>query len=316
MIYDVIFVWWWASSLFAGAFCDKKMKTLILEKTDKLGTKLLLSWWGRANLTNMNIEEEKDYFWRNKKALKSIFSKYNNWDLISFASENAIELVEEDRWRMLMASWKSQDFLDLLLQKNKENNVEIKLNSSVENIEKIKLDWEEVFSVNTQNNQKFIAKNLVIAAGWRSFMDLWTTWDWYNFAEKFGIKCSSKYRWLCWLTTKKILEEISWTSTKIKINIKYKNKIIYSEAGPLLFTHFWLSGPVIFNSVLKIWEYLDNLNINDDNLEEFSAELEFNLENTPKKIVKFFDLEEENNIVNLDLHSFRSWKEAKVTWWW
>jgi predicted flavoprotein YhiN len=52
----------------------------------------------------MNIDEELDYFGQNKKALKSIFSKYNNWDLMAFASENNLELVEEDRGRMLLKS--------------------------------------------------------------------------------------------------------------------------------------------------------------------------------------------------------------------
>jgi predicted flavoprotein YhiN len=45
----------------------------------------------------MNIEPEIDYFGQNKKALKSIFSRYNQWDLITWFSENGINIIEEDR---------------------------------------------------------------------------------------------------------------------------------------------------------------------------------------------------------------------------
>jgi predicted flavoprotein YhiN len=36
----------------------------------------------------MNIDTEKDYFGQNKKALKSIFSRYNQWDIMSWFAEN------------------------------------------------------------------------------------------------------------------------------------------------------------------------------------------------------------------------------------
>ncbi|MCT4617392.1 MAG: aminoacetone oxidase family FAD-binding enzyme [Candidatus Gracilibacteria bacterium] len=311
IIYDVIFIGGGASSLFAGAHSDKKIKTLILEKTGSLGTKLLLSGGGRANITNMNIDEELDYFGQNKKALKSIFSKYNNWDLMAFASENNLELVEEDRGRMLLKSGKSKDFLELLLKKNRENNVEIKLKKSVKSVKKD--EKNDIFIIKTEKNEEFFGKKVVISTGGRSFMDLGTTGDGYNFAGEFGIKSSGIYRGLCGITCVKKLEDISGTSVKLKINIKYKDKVVYSESGPLLFTHFGLSGPIIFNSVLKIGEYLDKIGKNTDDLKGFSAELFFDLENTSKKVIKFFDLSQEKSIIELDLHSFRSWREAKVT---
>jgi hypothetical protein len=42
-------------------------------------------------------------------------------------------------------------------------------------------------------------------------------------------------------------------------------------------------------------------------------ELDFTLENLPKSLLKFFELTEENITVQIDLHSFRSMKEAKAT---
>ena len=44
--------------------------------------------------------------------------------------------------------------------------------------------------------------------------------------------------------------------------------------------------------------------------------LTFDIENTPKRLIKFFELTEENKEIFLELQDFRSWKEAKVTSGW
>ena len=104
MIYDVVIVWAGAAGLFSGICLDKKFKKLILEKTEKPGMKVLLSGWERANVSNMDIEPTRDYFTQNKKFLLSIFSRYNQWDIMSFFSEQGINIVEEDRHRLILES--------------------------------------------------------------------------------------------------------------------------------------------------------------------------------------------------------------------
>ena len=318
MIYDVIIIWAWASGLFSWICLDKKLKKIILEKTNIPWNKVLLSWGGRANVTNMNIDLDSSYFSQNKKFLKSIFSKYSNWDFISFCSENWINLVEEDRWRLFLESSNSREIVDLFLRKIKEYNCEMKLNSEVVGIEK----KDEIFEIKLLDWKIFKSKNIIISSGWKSFSHIWTSWDWYNFAEEFWIKLIPTFSWLCWLSIKNDLSDLSWIGCNAKLNfIDNKNKKnIYSENWPLLFTHFGLSWPIIFNTSVAIWEYLANIY---DEKEKYLSdnliiELEFNLENLPKKIIKFFELEkqEKNNKIILELHSLRSLKEAKITTGW
>ncbi|MDD5770592.1 MAG: NAD(P)/FAD-dependent oxidoreductase [Candidatus Gracilibacteria bacterium] len=145
------------------------------------------------------------------------------------------------------------------------------------------------------------------------------------------------HRGLCLLVRKKDLSEISGVSCDLKLevisNIAKKN--IYTETGPILFTHFGVSGPIIFNSGVAIGEY-----INSQSLEEFISKLDFlkipenekddyidrnflkenivlkltfDLDKTPKRVIKFFELSQENTEIFLDLQDFRSWKESKVT---
>ena len=47
--------------------------------------------------------------------------------------------------------------------------------------------------------------------------------------------------------------------------------------------------------------------------EYITLKITFDVENTPKRLVKHFELTEENKEVILELQDYRTWKEAKVT---
>lgn len=320
--YDIIIIWAWAAGLFTAIESPAYLSKLILEKNKNPWVKVLLSGWERANVSNMDIETSRDYFGQNKKALISIFKKFNNYDIISFFAENSINIIEEDRWRLILESWDSRELLNLLLKKSRENNTELKCDSPVLDIKK---DWE-IFKIICET-ETFLAEKVVITCGWKSFSQVGTTWDGYAWAEKLWHSIIKPHKWLCGLVTKKDLSEISWVSCDLKIELfsKTDKKAIYLEYWPFLFTHFWVSGPIIFNTWVALWEYINKLRIDNWELiineEEFIKEniflkLEFDLEKTPKRVLKFFDLSEDNKEVILELQDYRSWKEAKVTWWW
>lgn len=333
--YDIIIIWAWASGLFTAIESPSYLSKLILEKNRTAGSKILLSGWERANVSNIDIDPLRDYFGQNKKALISLFKRYNNYDFISYLSENRIYTVEEDRGRIILESWNSKELLDYFLKKIKQNHTEIIYNSQV--IEVIKNDK---FEIKTVNWDKYTSDKLVITTWWKSFSQVGTTWDWYEWAQKFGHTVFTPFRWLCALVTKKDLTDISWISTILKLEVisKITNKVIYFEEWPLLFTHFWISGPIIFNSSNAIWEYINSMDLTEfiNNLDftkiqinekydyitrnfikdNITLKLIFNLENSPKRVVKFFDLNTENSEIIIKLQDCRTWKEAKVTWWW
>jgi predicted flavoprotein YhiN len=181
----------------------------------------------------------------------------------------------------------------------------------------------------------------VITSWWKSFFQVGTTGDWYIFAKNFWHSIFAPHRWLCWLVTKKDLSEISGISLDLHLKIfsKFSEKIIYEEFWPFLFTHFWVSGPIVFNASVALWGYINSL-VLDDFIEQFDIskmwenekndfvermflqknivlQLTFwNLEKIPKRIIKFFELTSEKNEISLELQDYRSWKEAKITWWW
>ena len=342
-IHDIIIVWAWAAGLYAGIYIPKKYSKLILEKNAKPGVKVLLSGWERANVSNMDIEPERDYFTQNKKALKSVFTRYNQWDTMSWFAENNVSIVEEDRSRLILESGDSKELLEVLTRKATENNCEIITKQDVIKVEKN--PETQTFTVSTSEGQTYTSKNVIVSSWWKSFFQVGTTGEGYNFARDFGLNIIPPTRALGWLSTNKDLSEISWSSCVLEINIFDKNSAwaIYTETGPLLFTHFWVSGPIIFNAWNAIWEYISwvmqtseqgDMNTNPSGVDaiyedyfknHMYIELTFDSKNTPKKVVKFFDLttplnkngtQVENNVHSLQLQNWRSWKEAKATGGW
>lgn len=315
-MYDVIIVWAWRAGLYVAINAKKEYKKLILEKNSKPWIKVLLSWWERANLSNINIEPLRDYFGQNKKSLLSIFARYNNYDVIEFFEKNGITISQEDRWRLILSSWNSRELLDFLLKKIFENNTILKTDSQVLDISK----KDDIFIVKT-NLLDYKTKKVVLSCWWTSFSQVWTTWDWYIMCNNLWINVISPHRWLCGLVTKKDLSTISWVSCIVDLSLYDWNKFIYNEKWPLLFTHFWISWPIVFNTAVALWEYINKLQISVDNQNEFIknnilVSIKFELSLTSKSIIKFFELSQDYLEISLELQDYRSWKEAKVTWWW
>ncbi len=317
-IYDVVIIGWGAAGLFAGICLDKKLSKVVLEKNEKPWIKVLLSGWERANVSNMDIEPERDYFTQNKKFLLSVFAKYNNWDIMSFFAEAGVSIVEEDRSRLILESGDSKELLACLLGKLKENNCDLKNNHDIVDITP---DGDN-FIVSCIEWRKYTAKKVVLSSGGKSFSQVWTTGEWYNMSEKLWLSMVTPYRTLCGMATKRDLSEISWVSSVVDMKLMDNNKkLIYKEKWPILFTHFWISGPIIHNCSNAVWEYLNWLGLAEVDFEKYildnlSLDLKFDLSNSAKRLVKFFELDEENLDINLELQNWRSWKEAKATGGW
>lgn len=327
MIYDVIIVWAWAAWLFAGIQLDKKLNKLILEKTAKPGMKVLLSGWERANVSNMDIEPVRDYFTQNKKFLHSIFSRYNQWDIMSFFAENNVSIVEEDRSRLILESGNSKELLSCLIDNLERNNGQIITGQDVIDIIPViieeSVDKMRFYTIKTREWKEYKTKNVILSSGWKSFWHVGTTGEGYSIAEKLGIEIVTPYRTLCGMATKRDLSEISWVSSVVNMQLFDKNnkKGLYLEKGPILFTHFWVSGPIIHNLSNAIWEYVNKLWLKEEEFERYIIEnllikLDFDLENSAKRLVKFFELSDDNLGIELELQNWRSWKEAKATGGW
>lgn len=182
-MYQTIIIGGGPSGLMAAvAASENSSKVLLIEKKKGLGRKLKISGGGRCNVTNrLPYEEIIKNIPGNGKFLYSPFSKFDNESIIEFFESRGIKLKEEDHGRMFPVSNKSQDIVDTLVNTIKNNNVEIKEETVVNDISKN----DQSFIVKTQDGE-FESKTVIIATGGTSVPQTGSTGDGYRFAKNLG----------------------------------------------------------------------------------------------------------------------------------
>lgn len=313
-MYDLIIIWGWASGLMCSIFAPKNISKVIIEKNQNCWTKILLSWWERCNFTNQNLDIYNHYFSNNIDKIDNVFSKFSNNDMIEFVEKNWIQYVVNDNFRVLLKSWNSKELLDILLKKSLENNTEILYWTNIVDINII-TNWYEIID---SNMNKYITKNLVISTWWRSFLNTWTDWMGYNFAKKLWIETISPYKWLCSFITKTDYSQVAWISVLCEMDLVDNNMILWKEVWNLLFAHFWITWPAVYNMSLLVGSYLRSKKIDNSQIHNYLRNnlfLNVNIidKTIPKRIKEFFKFKNNEFITQIKLDDWKSWKEAKVT---
>lgn len=304
-IYDVIILWAWPAGLFCANKIDKSKSVSILEKSNTPAQKLLLSAKWRGNITNLAINTEKDYSTENSNFVINAFEKFWVKDFLEFLSNEWIEVNEENGGRILLKSGKVKEFYEKLLQLVENKWIEIKYNSELLSIKKV----DDMFEVNT-SNWNYQSKNFIVATWWPSFPKLWATWIAIDIAKNFWLGTIPYYPALTGFETKQDFSSLSWSSIIGNLSLTHKDKIIYQESWPILFTHWWISGPAVFNASLFIREsptktkYKVKMEVSDKEItKRLLAFLWFHTNKLKEYIIS-------SNIVNV-----RWLDEAKVCWW-
>ena len=244
----------------AGFFCainaakaNPDLKVTLVEKTNKLLSKVKVSGGGRCNITHacFEIEDLIKRYPRGQNFLKKAFHWFNTKDTINWFEEKGVELKTEADGRMFPASNSSQTIIDCLLSEATKCNVEVIMNCEVKEIKQ----ENNLFQITTSNAQPLTSNFLCIACG--------------------GFPKSIQFEWL-----KKIKHSIeepvpSLFTFNIPNNpitklmgLSVENATIkiagtkLSQQGALLITHWGMSGPVVLK--LSAWGARELANKNYD----------------------------------------------------
>jgi predicted Rossmann fold flavoprotein len=153
----------------AGFFCainaaklNPKLKIIILEKTNKLLSKVKISGGGRCNVThaNFSISSLVKNYPRGDQFLKKAFHQFNTQHTIHWFLERGVELKTESDGRMFPVSNSSETIVNCLIKEANKYNIEIKYHSEVKSLERKDSLWN-IFC----NNEIIIAKFVCIASG-------------------------------------------------------------------------------------------------------------------------------------------------------
>lgn len=236
---DVLIVGAGAAGLMCAIEAGKRQrKVIVLDHANKAGKKILMSGGGRCNFTNYHINPN-DYISHNPHFCKSALSRYTQWNFIDLVKKYHIPFHEKTLGQ-LFCDHKSKDIVDMLLLECGSVNVTIRLNTLIENIEKIS---DHHFKIKTTRGD-FHCQSLVIASGGLSIPTMGASPFGYHVAKQFGIHVWPTRAGLVPFTLFPAEKERFSTLSGIAVNSVVANdrKSFYEN---ILFTHRGLSGPAI-----------------------------------------------------------------------
>jgi predicted Rossmann fold flavoprotein len=218
------------------------LSILILEKSNKLLSKVRVSGGGRCNVTHScyNPFELARHYPRGEKSLKNLFQHYNAKHTVDWFDVRGVALKTEQDGRMFPMSDSSQTIIDCFFRQVDQSGIKVRTAQEVIGI----TQTENGFKLSCSNGETYSAKKILVATGGSQNKQA------YNFLSQlnhtiippipslFTFNDSSKKF--------KDLMGVSVTDAEIKIA---GTKFV--QRGPVLITHWGLSGPGVIK--LSAW---------------------------------------------------------------
>jgi len=226
---QVIIIGGGAAGLVAAIFCAKNgADTIILEKNNRIGKKILVTGNGRCNLSNINLNINK---YNKSEETGKIFNQFSVEDTLNFFKSIGLMTYADSEGRIYPSTDYANSVLDVLRIKCENLNVKVVCNYEVKNIIKI-----EKFII-TGTGDDFIADSVIVTTGGGVFEPI----------KKLGhsiVKCVPSLTGF--KTEKEKIAGLSGIKINAKVSLNIGNKI-YTENGEVIFKDEGISGIVILN---------------------------------------------------------------------
>lgn len=233
----------------AGFFCavnaarlNPQWEVTLIEKTSKLLSKVRVSGGGRCNVTHacFSIAEMVKKYPHGATFLKKAFHHFFTTDTIQWFEERGVSLKTEADGRMFPESNSSRTIIDCILNEAGKYKIKIMMSTRVNAIEKKENGWK----IEISNKQNITADFVCIACGG------YATAEQFSWLKSLGHTIESPVPSL-------FTFNIPRNGITALMGITVENAVVkikgtkLRESGPLLITHWGMSGPVVLK--LSAW---------------------------------------------------------------
>ncbi|MDR3288357.1 MAG: NAD(P)/FAD-dependent oxidoreductase [Peptococcaceae bacterium] len=233
-----------AGMMAAGQAAMAGAAVRLLEKKERLGSKVLISGKGRCNLTHdARAEELIEAYPGNGRFLQGILHEFDSGRLREFFAEYGLETKTERGGRVFPVSEAAKDVVQALSQYLQAGGVAVECRQTVKEIQ---LKDGRVSGVRTAAGV-IPGKAVIICTGGASYPGTGSTGDGYRIAQALGHTVVTPRPSLVPLRTREDwVQEVQGLSLRnVEVSLWVRGKKKAAKFGEMLFTHFGLSGPVI-----------------------------------------------------------------------
>ena len=219
---------------------------LLIDHSEKIGRKILISGGGRCNFTNIHAGPE-NFHSANPHFAKSALSRYTPQDFIELVRKHRIA-YHEKKLGQLFCDRSAEEIVDLLVKECNQAHAEFLMGCTISGVSKN----EGVFKIHTSKG-KFQTQSLVIASGGLSIPPIGATGFGYEIARQFGLKIEETSPALVGFDFNqkdmKEFKDMAGVSFDSSVTSgKKKNQHTFRENT--LITHTGMSGPAILQASL------------------------------------------------------------------
>ena len=239
--FDIIIVGGGAAGFFTAINIvekNPKLKVAILERGAEVLQKVRISGGGRCNVTHACFEPNElvKFYPRGEKELRGPFHQFCSGDTIEWFEKHGVELKIEADGRMFPVSNSSQTIIDCFLKATQKLGIALLTGQSVQSIFKKESEWK----IETQT-ENYLTEKLILATG--SNPKVW------EMLQNFGHAVVSPVPSLFTFNIKDSrIKELPGVAAQVTVKVK-DTKL--TSTGPLLITHWGMSGPAILK--LSAW---------------------------------------------------------------
>lgn len=241
----------------AGLMCaltagQRGLRVLVVEHTNRVGKKILMSGGGRCNFTNTGTTPA-NYLSGNPHFCKSALARYTPLDFIGMVERHGIAYHEKELGQ-LFCDASSKQIVKMLLDECEAAGVRIETSCSVEHVQRT----DEGFRLRTTRGS-LSAPSLVVACGGLSIPSMGASGFGYELARQFGHTVLPTRAGLVPLTLtgkhQEHLQDLSGVALPVEATCNGQ-----SFRNFMLITHRGVSGPSILQ-ISSYWQPGDDLRL-------------------------------------------------------
>lgn len=231
-----------AAGMMAAIFAAKNgADVTVLEATNRIGNKILLTGNGKCNFSNLFLDESC-YYCKDNEYLQNVWKQFSANNILDFFNEAGM-LVKNKAGYLYPAGEQASIVLDILRLELKKNAVRIITEAKVIKIVKNM----DAYCVDTEDGKQYLFDKVIITTGGRSYPKTGSDGNGYKLAKKLGHSIVPTVPALVQLCgSDDFYKIIAGVRSEGSVTVCVDNIKVRTERGEIQFTDYGISGIPVF----------------------------------------------------------------------